>query len=113
GRYVVAFTHMAEQIAPLAGRTLLAVLGSLITVDEPTAQMSGTSEALGRPGRVASLPTGTVTFLFTDIEGSTQRWETHREAMPAAVRRHDELLRGVIETSGATAFKTIGDAFGA
>ncbi|MDQ6825059.1 MAG: tetratricopeptide repeat protein [Candidatus Eremiobacteraeota bacterium] len=57
------------------------------------------------------MPTGTVTFLFTDIEGSTQRWETHREAMPAAVKRHDELLRGSIETNGGYVFKTVGDAF--
>ncbi len=57
------------------------------------------------------LPTGTVTLLFTDIEGSTTRWDSHREAMQAAVRRHDELLRGAIETHDGFVFKTIGDAF--
>src|SRR5579862_1918915 len=57
------------------------------------------------------LPTGTVTFLFTDIEGSTQRWERDREAMEAAVRLHDEILRGAIESHGGHIFKTIGDAF--
>ncbi len=36
-----------------------------------------------------TLPTGTVTFLFTDIEGSTTRWEQHREVMRAALARHD------------------------
>jgi len=36
-------------------------------------------------------PTGTVAFLFTDIEGSTQRWESHRAAMDDAVKRHDAL----------------------
>ena len=39
------------------------------------------------------LPTGTVTFLFTDIEGSTALWERDREAMQAALERHDGLLR--------------------
>jgi len=39
-----------------------------------------------------SLPSGTVTFAFTDIEGSTQRWERDREAMENAVRRHDSLM---------------------
>ena len=39
------------------------------------------------------LPTGTVTFLFTDIEGSTRLWEQHPEAMRAALARHDALLR--------------------
>ena len=38
---------------------------------------------------MADLPTGTVTFLFTDIEGSTTRWEQHREAMQAALARHE------------------------
>jgi hypothetical protein len=42
---------------------------------------------------VASPPTGTVTFLFTDIEGSTKLWEDNAPAMQAALTRHDELLR--------------------
>jgi predicted ATPase/class 3 adenylate cyclase len=58
-----------------------------------------------------SLPTGTVTFLFTDIEGSTQRWESKRDAMKPAVARHDALMRGAIEAGGGYVFKTIGDAF--
>ncbi len=57
------------------------------------------------------LPTGTLTFLFTDIEGSTQRWEQQREAMSAALVRHDEILRGAIEAHGGHVFKTVGDAF--
>ena len=39
------------------------------------------------------LPSGTVTFLFTDIEGSTRLWEQHPEAMRPALARHDEVLR--------------------
>ena len=38
------------------------------------------------------IPTGTVTFLFTDIEGSTKLWEAQPEAMQAALARHDALL---------------------
>jgi len=56
-------------------------------------------------------PTGTVTFLFTDIEGSTVRWEQHRAAMTTALARHDVLLRGAIESHAGHVFKTIGDAF--
>ncbi len=56
-------------------------------------------------------PTGTVTFLFTDIEGSTQRWDRAREAMQRAVRKHDAILRAAIESNGGFVFKTIGDAF--
>ena len=60
---------------------------------------------------MADLPTGTVTFLFTDIEGSTTRWEQHREAMQAALARHDAVLRQAIEGHGGQVFKTMGDAF--
>jgi predicted ATPase/class 3 adenylate cyclase len=59
----------------------------------------------------APLPSGTITLLFTDIEGSTQHWEQQRAAMPEALRRHDELLRTAIEAHGGYIFKTMGDAF--
>src|SRR5579872_1787060 len=58
-----------------------------------------------------SLPTGTVTFLFSDIEGSTERWERHREAMRKSVQRHEQLVRSAIESNNGVVFKTIGDAF--
>ncbi len=58
----------------------------------------------------APLPSGTVTLLFTDIEGSTQHWEQQRAAMADALRRHDELLRTTIEAHGGHVFKTMGDA---
>src|SRR5437870_11551419 len=57
------------------------------------------------------LPTGTVTFLFTDIEGSTKRWEQYPQAMGVALARHDEILRQAIEANGGYVFKTVGDAF--
>ena len=56
-------------------------------------------------------PTGTVTFLFTDIEGSTKLWEQHPDAMRQALARHDAVLRTAIEDTGGYVFKTIGDAF--
>jgi predicted ATPase/class 3 adenylate cyclase len=56
-------------------------------------------------------PSGTVTFLFSDIEGSTERWERSRDAMSAAVARHDVLMREALEARGGFVFKTIGDAF--
>jgi predicted ATPase/class 3 adenylate cyclase len=57
------------------------------------------------------IPTGTVVFLFTDIEGSTVRWDAYRDAMQAALRRHDAILRSAIESHDGYVFKTIGDAF--
>lgn len=56
-------------------------------------------------------PSGVVTFLFTDIEGSTRLWEQHPDTMPRALEQHDELLRGAIEAAGGHVFKTVGDAF--
>jgi predicted ATPase/class 3 adenylate cyclase len=56
-------------------------------------------------------PTGTVAFLFTDVEGSTRRWERYGEAMRDALRRHDKILRSEIEERRGYIFKTIGDAF--
>ena len=57
------------------------------------------------------LPTGSVTFLFTDIEGSTRLWERHPDAMKKSLARHDEVLRTAIEKRGGHVFKTVGDAF--
>src|SRR5882724_12899758 len=54
---------------------------------------------------------GTVTFLFTDIEGSTRLWEEQPDTMRLALARHDALLRTAIEANGGVVFKTIGDAF--
>jgi len=58
-----------------------------------------------------SPPTGTITFLFTDIAGSTQRWEHHRAAMEAALARHNTLLQAAITEHGGFVFHTAGDAF--
>ena len=68
--------------------------------------------AVDRPeASAASAPTGTVTFLFSDIEGSTTRWDRAPDAMRDAVRLHDALMRAAIARSGGHVFKTIGDAF--
>ena len=60
-------------------------------------------------GRVEIEPTGTITFLFTDLEGSTRLWEQHPESMKGALRRHDAILRDAIEASGGDVVKTTGD----
>ena len=60
---------------------------------------------------VSELPSGTVTFLFTDLEGSTRLWEEHPDAMQAALARHDEMVRTAIESHGGHVVKTTGDGF--
>lgn len=58
-----------------------------------------------------NLPAGTVTFLFTDIVGSTRLWEQHPDAMRTVLARHDALVRRSIEANGGYVFKTSGDSF--
>ena len=54
-------------------------------------------------------PTGTVTFLFTDIEGSTERWQRDGGLMAEALAAHDQLIRAAIERHGGVVFKHTGD----
>jgi predicted ATPase/class 3 adenylate cyclase/Tfp pilus assembly protein PilF len=70
--------------------------------DGPT----GTTGTTGTPR-----PSGTVTFLFTDIEGSTRRWESNAQAMQLAFSRQEAILRQTIDANGGYAYKMIGDAF--
>lgn len=60
---------------------------------------------------MANLPTGTVTFLFSDIEGSTKLWQQHPDAMKAALARHNEILHKSIADHDGYVFKTVGDEF--
>ena len=57
----------------------------------------------------AGAPLGVVTFLFTDVEGSTRRWEADADAMRTALAAHDEVLRAAIEANGGFMFKHTGD----
>src|ERR1700757_4832902 len=54
-------------------------------------------------------PSGVVTFLFTDVEGSTRRWEADANAMRASLAAHDDVLRSAIEAHGGFLFKHTGD----
>jgi predicted ATPase/class 3 adenylate cyclase/Tfp pilus assembly protein PilF len=54
---------------------------------------------------------GNITFLFTDVQGSTSLWESEPKAMSEALSRHDEILRKAIEANNGHVFKTVGDAF--
>ncbi len=58
-------------------------------------------------------PSGTVTFLLTDLEGSTRLWERDPEAMKAAMVRHDELLQKTIAAHEGVVFSRMGDGMAA
>src|SRR5262245_6802164 len=80
---------------------------------QPSALASPLPPAVpGRPhqgGAPSGLPSGTITFLCTDIAGSTQLWEHHRGSMSVALARHDAILKETIATYGGVIFKTGGD----
>ena len=65
--------------------------------------------AVGRRDRLAGLPRGTVTFLLTDIEGSTRLWQSHPDAMGKSIRRHDELVGSAIEQNHGVVLKDRGE----
>src|SRR6478672_8173843 len=89
------------------------------------ADIPGTSRALPRHGHIvwlgrkyevgrghamtAAAPSGVVTFLFTDVERSTRRWEADADAMRAALAEHDAVLRNAIEAHGGFLFSHTGD----
>ena len=51
----------------------------------------------------------TLTYLFSDLEGSTRLWERHPDAMHDALARHDAILRDAVQAAGGTVVKTTGD----
>jgi predicted ATPase/class 3 adenylate cyclase len=58
---------------------------------------------------VRDQPAGTLTFVFTDVEGSTRRWQQFPEAMRRALERHDRALSECVSRHGGTVFKHTGD----
>ena len=59
------------------------------------------------------LPEGTVTFLFTDLEGSTRLWEAHPQEMRDALARHNTIVRAAVESHNGVVFSTMGDGMAA
>ncbi len=64
-------------------------------------------------GEGGTRPSGTMTFLLSDVEGSTRLWAVDAAAMSASLQVHDEIVRGAIESAGGYVFSTAGDSFAA
>lgn len=62
-------------------------------------------------GQTGGPPQGTVTFLFTDIQGSTRLWQEYPQSLPQALSRHHDILQAAIENHNGYVFQIIGDAF--
>jgi len=101
--------QMAAQFADCLGlagdeRTaFLAAARPRSSTDLPPAPSQDATELSQQP------PSGTVTFLFSDIAGSTQLWEQHPQAMPAALARHDAILKQSVAAHGGVIVKMRGD----
>lgn len=81
------------------------------TGNVPTPDSSDTSERSPGDDATRRQPDGIVTFLFTDIQGSTKLWERYPTEMAVALARHDAIMREAIEAHHGYVFKTVGDAF--
>ena len=94
--------HLGEELG-IAPSAELVALEEAVVLQKP--------ELDWRPpgGAATELPTGVVTFLMTDLEGSTRLWDEHPAAMRDALARHDELLHGAIEAREGQVFKATGD----
>jgi predicted ATPase/class 3 adenylate cyclase/DNA-binding CsgD family transcriptional regulator len=95
----------SEAIERARNLGLLAAPGSISLTELPSTEMR--TQPLPTS---TSYPVGTVTFLFTDIEGSTSVWETHPEKMAGALQIHNSLLHQAIEIHGGVVYKTVGDS---
>ena len=58
---------------------------------------------------IEKLPTGRITFLFTDIENSTKLWEKHPKAKKPALAQHDSILKEAVESNNGYIIETTGD----
>ena len=79
----------------------------------PAVAPGGAAPAAAAGAAAMGLPQGTVTFLFTDLEGSTRRWEGHPQEMREALARHDAIVRGAVDAHHGVVFSTTGDGMAA
>jgi len=116
---VAALLAQQLQLTPETQAIFVQVARGLLTVDQLPPPIPGApgsaivAPAVPTSAPAPTLPSGTVTFLFTDIEGSTRLWEQHPTTMRAALVRHDTLLHQMIAAHGGTVFKTAGDGVNA
>ncbi|MCP3989244.1 MAG: AfsR/SARP family transcriptional regulator, partial [Actinomycetia bacterium] len=104
--YSRARNHLVEQLGVEPGPRLQE-LESLILGHDRTLAVDRSPK-----GAPLGLPTGTVTFGFTDVEDSTRLWSTQAVPMGVAMVRHDELVRSAADRHGGHVFATGGDSFG-
>ena len=103
GAYRELANHLGEELG-IAPSAELVALEEAVVLQKPELDWRPPSGAAA-----TELPSGVVTFLMTDLEGSTRLWDEHPAAMRDALARHDELLRGAIEARDGQVLKATGD----
>jgi predicted ATPase/class 3 adenylate cyclase len=107
----VSYRHFgtARELERLLTDDLAVLLSE--TFADATLHLGVSPPAPAGPGKPdgSELPAGTVTFLLTDIEGSSRLWETEPDAMEVALQQHDRLLAEVIESHGGTVIHSRGE----
>jgi predicted ATPase/DNA-binding SARP family transcriptional activator len=104
--YRQARTNLVERLGVEPGPRLRQLESAILEQDE---RLSVRAPATGSS---AGVPTGTVTFGFSDIEGSARLWASHRQQTARAIARHDELVRSAAADHDGYVFATGGDSFG-
>ncbi len=104
--YRRAREHLVEGLGVEPGPRLRELESLILGQDEQLGvNRSSMGSALG-------VPSGTVTFGFSDVEDSTGLWAAHRREMSSAMARHDELVTAAVDRHGGYVFATGGDSFG-
>src|SRR5262249_3888492 len=112
-------TRLADclQLSPEERQAFVQAARGELATDRLATPAAGVERSVGgaiapaeRDTPTLSLPSGTVTFLFTDIDGSTRLWSQNAQTMGPATARYEAILRQVITASGGVVFKTLGDA---
>jgi DNA-binding SARP family transcriptional activator len=117
--YEAARRFLAEELGLSPGSALEAAYEKALSGDQAAASEATATTASVGPGsyslvsteRSRGRPTGIVTFLLTDVEGSTQAWEAQAGAMDLALRAHDAIVTGAVNAAGGYVFSTAGDSF--
>jgi predicted ATPase/class 3 adenylate cyclase len=106
--------YLAEEIGVDPSRELIDLEAQVVAGTLPAAHASAARESAGGAGDAATRrPTGQVTFLFTDVQGSSALWEKDPNAMNAGLEEHDRRIRHAIGKCNGYIFTTAGDSFSA
>ena len=109
---LAVFQHLRRTLSEDLGldpSPQLSALESQILAQAPDLLGPARASDVRRAGHVDGLPTGVVTFLLTDIEGSTELWEAHPVAMADVLERHDGIVLKVITEQGGNLIKSKGE----